>query len=220
MTLEAPIRIANPDSFEQQESSSSSEDESEQPQAHDKTVEINLPVAVVTPESNEKNEDETQTKNGAESISENTEEQNVLSEKDRTETRSLNSISTDDSLTESRYQLGSSEDLSDHFVRPTSTTKSPTTGIKKFLRRSLPNKLIKTKRQSTLAFQSRTDSLTLLNNLDIKQAPKSSPLDSGNDLTDLMTPMKQFLRKPGLGQVNNFTSVDIPVENQLAEVSR
>jgi len=34
-----------------------------------------------------------------------------------------------------------------------------------------------------------------------------------------MTPMKQFLRKPGLGQLNNFTSVVIPVENQLAEVS-
>jgi len=175
MTLEAPIRIANPDSFEQQESSSSSEEESEQPQAQNKAVEMNLPLAVVTPESvkvpesNEKKKDEKQTKNGAESISENTEEQNVLSEKDPTETRSLNSISTDDSLTESRYQLGSSEDLSDHFVRPTSTTKSPTTGIKKFLRRSLPNKLIKTKRQSTLAFQSRTDSLTSLNNLDINR---------------------------------------------------
>ena len=88
MTLEAPIRIANPDSFEQQESSSSSEEESEQPQAQNKAVEMNLPLVVVTPESvkvpesNEKKKDEKQTKNGAESISENTEEQNVLSEKD------------------------------------------------------------------------------------------------------------------------------------------
>ena len=74
--------------------------------------------------------------------------------------------------------------------------------------------------------QSRTDSASSLSSLessqalDLKQAPKSSPQDSGNDLPDLMSPVKQFLRKPGLGQINNFTSVDIPVENQLAEVSR
>ena len=231
--LEAPVRIANPDSFEQQESSSS-EDESKDealPQDEKEPVESAQPELLEAetvgspgiPENNNvKKEHEKPAKQTSETVSETAEKQNALSEKDPAETTSLDSTTTEESLGDSRSQLDSTEDLSDQFVRPSSTSKSPKTGIKKFLRRSLPNKLIKTKRQTTIDVQSRTDSLTSLNSLDMKQtlAPKSSPQDSGNDLPDLMTPMKHFLRKPGLGQLNNFTSVDIPVENQLAEVSR
>lgn len=130
-------------------------------------------------------------------------------EKDPSETSSIASENTDDSIPESNTQA----DENQPFVRPTSTS-NPKGGIKKFLRRSLPKKLLRTK-----TLQSRTDSESSLNNLDVEQSPKSSQLDSGNDLPHLMTPVKQFLRKPGIGQIN-FTSVDIPVENQLTEVSR